>query len=57
MKTQLSKPAHSRARYTEEYKKEALELWRASGEPYTQRHAVTASMSKLASAQPAASIQ
>jgi len=31
MKTQLRKPAHSRARYTEEYKKEALELWRASG--------------------------
>src|SRR5512133_961155 len=31
MKTQLSKPAHSHGRYTEEYKKEALELWRASG--------------------------
>ena len=31
MKTQLSKPARSRARYTEEYKKEALQLWRASG--------------------------
>ena len=31
MKTQLSKPAQSRARYTEEYKREALELWRASG--------------------------
>jgi transposase len=31
MKTQLSKPARGRARYTEEYKKEALELWRASG--------------------------
>jgi transposase-like protein len=31
MKTQLSKPARSKARYTEEYKKEALELWRASG--------------------------
>jgi transposase len=31
MKTQLSKPARSRARYTEEYKQEALELWRASG--------------------------
>ena len=29
MKTQLSKPARSHARYTEEYKKEALELWRA----------------------------
>jgi hypothetical protein len=28
MKTQLSKPARSRARYTEEYKQEALELWR-----------------------------
>jgi transposase-like protein len=31
MKTQLTKPARDKARYTEEYKKEALELWRASG--------------------------
>ena len=31
MKTQLSKPAGSRARYSEHYKREALELWRASG--------------------------
>ena len=31
MKTQLSKPARHKARYTEEYKKEALELWRNSG--------------------------
>ena len=31
MKTQLSKPARHKARYTEEYKQEALELWRASG--------------------------
>src|SRR2546422_9554459 len=31
MKTQLSQPARSKARYTEEYKQEALELWRASG--------------------------
>ena len=31
MKTQLTKPARSKARYTEEYEKEALELWRASG--------------------------
>ena len=31
MKTQLSKPARNKARYTEEYKREALELWRASG--------------------------
>ena len=31
MKSQLSKPARSKARYTEEYKKEALKLWRASG--------------------------
>jgi transposase len=31
MKTQLSKPARRKASYTEEYKKEALELWRASG--------------------------
>ena len=31
MKTQLRKPACERARYTEQYKQEALELWRASG--------------------------
>jgi transposase len=31
MKTQLSRPVHNRANYTEEYKREALELWRASG--------------------------
>jgi len=31
MKTQLRKPARSKARYTEEYKQEALELWRNSG--------------------------
>src|SRR5207248_10643520 len=31
MKRQLSKPSRSKARYTEEYKKEALELWRNSG--------------------------
>ncbi len=31
MKTQVAKPARNRARYTEEYKKEALDLWRNSG--------------------------
>ena len=31
MKTQLIKPARSRVRYTDQYKQEALELWRASG--------------------------
>jgi len=31
MKTQLSKPARTKARYTDQYKQEALELWRASG--------------------------
>lgn len=31
MKTQLSKPARSHARYTEEYRQQALQLWRASG--------------------------
>lgn len=31
MKTQLSKPTRSKASYTDEYKQEALELWRASG--------------------------
>jgi hypothetical protein len=30
MKTQLSKPARSKARYTDQYKEEAFELWRAS---------------------------
>ena len=31
MKTQLSKPARVPARYSPEYKQQALELWRASG--------------------------
>ena len=31
MKIQLSKLSRTTARYTEEYKQEALELWRASG--------------------------
>jgi len=31
MKTQLAKPARSKASYTDQYKQEALELWRASG--------------------------
>jgi transposase len=31
MKTQLTKLSRTKARYTEEYKQEALELWRASG--------------------------
>jgi transposase len=31
MKTQLSKPARGRTSYPEEYKQQALELWRASG--------------------------
>ena len=31
MKTQIRKPARSKASYTEQYKQEALELWRASG--------------------------
>lgn len=31
MKTQLRKPAQSRERYTDQYKREALELWRNSG--------------------------
>jgi hypothetical protein len=28
MTTQLTKPSRTKARYTEEYKQEALELWR-----------------------------
>jgi transposase len=31
MKTQLTKPTRRKASFTEEYKREALELWRASG--------------------------
>src|SRR5205814_9284918 len=31
MKTQLSKPARRKASYTDQYKQEALELWRRSG--------------------------
>lgn len=31
VRCQLSKPARTKARYTEEYKQEALELWRKSG--------------------------
>ena len=31
MKTQLSKPARGKTSYTDEYKQEALQLWRASG--------------------------
>ncbi len=31
MKTQISKASHGLARYSEEYKEQALELWRKSG--------------------------
>ncbi len=31
MKTQLRKPARNKASFTDQYKQEALELWRASG--------------------------
>ena len=31
MKTQIRKPARGKASYTEEYKQQALELWRKSG--------------------------
>jgi transposase len=36
MKTQLRKPARDRASYTDQYKQEALELWRASGRSATK---------------------
>jgi putative transposase len=36
MKTQLSKSARSKASYTDEYKEQALELWRASGRSATK---------------------
>ena len=36
MKIQLRKPARDRARYTDQYKQEALELWRASGRSATK---------------------
>jgi hypothetical protein len=31
MKTQLSRPARRKASYTDQYKQEALKLWRNSG--------------------------
>lgn len=31
MKTQITKPSVGKARYTQEYKQQALELWRQSG--------------------------
>ena len=31
MKTQLSRPTRRKASYTDQYKQEALELWRSSG--------------------------
>lgn len=31
MKTQISKASHGQAKYSEEYKQQALELWRKSG--------------------------
>ena len=31
MKTQISKPVRDRTSYTDEYKEQALQLWRASG--------------------------
>jgi len=34
MKTQLSKPARGKASYTDQYKQEALEPWRASGRSF-----------------------
>ena len=36
MKTQLRKPARSKASYTDQYKQEALELWRNSGRSATK---------------------
>ena len=39
MKTQLSKPARIKARYTEEYKQEALELSANAGLPRDRKQA------------------
>ena len=36
MKTQLAKPGRIRASYTDEYKQQALDLWRASGRSAAQ---------------------
>ncbi|MGA2445609.1 MAG: transposase [Opitutaceae bacterium] len=36
MKTQLQKPARGKASYTEEYRQQALELWRKSGRSAAQ---------------------
>ena len=43
MKTQLSKPARDKARYTEEYKQETLQLGRASGRSAAKVAAVAGS--------------
>jgi len=34
MKTQLSRPTRRKASYTDQYKQEALKLWRNSGAPF-----------------------
>ena len=31
MKTQITKPVHAKASYTEEFKQQSLQLWRTSG--------------------------
>jgi transposase len=36
MKTQIAKPAREKASYTEQYREEAVELWRASGRSATK---------------------
>ena len=44
MKTQLSKPTRIKASYTDEYKQQALELWRASGRTCSIRSANSAGL-------------
>jgi hypothetical protein len=41
MKTQLSKRSRTKAGYTEEYKQEALELWRKSGRSAAKSQVLT----------------
>lgn len=49
MKTQLQKPSAGKARYTPEYKQQALEQWRLSGRTAVRRTSIG-----LAAAQPVA---
>ena len=48
MKTQMSKASHGLAKYSEEYKQQALELWRKSGRNAEKSPGRTAILAALA---------